>query len=73
MISRTKLILLYNFIAVLQYYRRKLENWRIYLHLDVKIKMALAGLIFEPNPQNFENQYNFWRCLNGTKIIFWYL
>ena len=31
------------------------------------------GLIFEPRPPNFENEYNFWRCLNGIKIIFWYL
>ena len=30
----------------------------------------LAGLIFEPHPPNFENQYNFWRCLNGIVIIF---
>ena len=35
--------------------------------------MGVAGLIFEPHPPNFENQYNFWRCLNGTKKIFWYL
>ena len=32
--------------------------------------MGEAALIFEPCPPNFENQYNFWRCLNGTKIIF---
>ena len=35
--------------------------------------MGVAGLIFEPRPPNFENQYNFWRCLSGIKIIFWYL
>ena len=35
--------------------------------------MGMAGLIFEPRPPNFENQYNFWRCLSGIKIIFWYL
>ena len=35
--------------------------------------MGVAGLIFEPRPPNFENHYNFWRCLNGIKTIFWYL
>ena len=35
--------------------------------------MGVASLIFEPRPPNFENQYNFWRCLNGIKTIFWYL
>ena len=28
------------------------------------------GLIFEPRLPNFENQYNFWRCLNGIKTFF---
>ena len=32
--------------------------------------MGVAGIIFEPHPPNFENLYNFWRCLNGIKIIF---
>ena len=32
--------------------------------------MGVAGLIFEPRPPNFENQYNFWRCLNGIKTFF---
>ena len=50
-----------------------LENWRIYGYLNVKIKMGVAGLIFEPHPPNFENQYNFWRCLNDIKMIFSYL
>ena len=35
--------------------------------------MGVAGLIFEPRPPNFENQYNFCRCLSGINIIFWYL
>ena len=35
-------------------------------------KMGVAGLIFESYPPNFENQYNFWRYLNGIKTIFWY-
>ena len=30
----------------------------------------MTGLI---RPPNFENQYNFWRCLNDMKMIFWYL
>ena len=30
--------------------------------------MGVAGLIFEPRPPNFENQYSFWRCLSGIKI-----
>ena len=33
--------------------------------------MGVAGLIFEPRPPNFENQYNFWRCLNGIKTFFY--
>ena len=33
----------------------------------------MAGLIFEPHPPIFENQYNFWRYLNDIKMIFWYL
>ena len=32
--------------------------------------MGVAGLIFEPQPPNFENQYNFWRCSNDAKMIF---
>ena len=32
--------------------------------------MGMAGLIFEPRPPNFENQYNFGRCLNGIKTFF---
>ena len=36
-----------------------LQNWQIYGHLNVKIKMGMAGLIFEPRPPNFENLYNF--------------
>ena len=35
--------------------------------------MSVAGLIFEPRLPNFENQYNFWRCLNGIKTNFWCL
>jgi hypothetical protein len=31
--------------------------------------MGMAGLIFEPHPPNFENQYNFLRCLNDAKMI----
>ena len=30
--------------------------------------MGVAGLIFEPYPPNFENQYNFWRCSNDFLI-----
>ena len=29
--------------------------------------MGMAGLIFEPYPPNFKNQYNFWRCSNDAK------
>ena len=32
--------------------------------------MGMAGLIFEPHPPNFENQYNFWRCSNDAIMIF---
>ena len=35
--------------------------------------MGMAGLIFEPHPPNFENQYNFWRCSNDAKMIFLFL
>ena len=28
-------------------------------YLYIKTKMSMAGLIFEPHPPNFENQYNF--------------
>ena len=35
--------------------------------------MGVAGLIFEPHPPNFENQYNFWGCSNDAKMIFWFL
>ena len=31
--------------------------------------MGLAGLIFEPYPSIFENQYNFWRCSNDFQMI----
>ena len=48
----------------------KLQNWRIYDYLYIKIKMGMVGLIFEPYPLNFENQYNFWRCSNDARIIF---
>ena len=36
-------------------------------------KMGVAGLIFEPHPLNFEDQFNFWRCSNDAKIFFWFL
>ena len=35
--------------------------------------MGVADVIFEPHPPNFENLYNFWRCSNDAKMIFWYL
>jgi hypothetical protein len=31
--------------------------------------MGVAGLIFEPHPPNFEDQYNIWRCSNDAKMI----
>ena len=31
--------------------------------------MGVAGLIFEPHPPNFQNQYNFWRFSNDVKMI----
>ena len=31
--------------------------------------MGVAGLMFEAHPPNFENLYNFWRCLNGIKSV----
>ena len=34
-----------------------------------KIKIGVAGLIFDPHPLNFENQYNFLRCSNDAKMI----
>ena len=50
------------------------------LHTDLwksetsrETKMGVASLIFEPHPPNFENQYNFWRYLSDTKMIFLYL
>ena len=41
--------------------------------IDIKTKMGMAGLIFEPHSPNFENQYNFWRCSIDAKMIFWFL
>ena len=35
--------------------------------------MGVAGFIFDPHPTNFENLYNFERCSNDIKMIFWYL
>jgi hypothetical protein len=35
--------------------------------------MGVAGLIFKPHSSNFENQYNFLRCSNDAKMIFWFL
>ena len=35
--------------------------------------MGVVGLIFEPHPPNFENQYNFLRCSNDAKMIFGFL
>ena len=32
--------------------------------------MDVVGLIFGPNPPNFENQYNLWRCSNDAKQFF---
>ena len=32
--------------------------------------MGVAGLIFEPHPPNFANQYNFWRCSKDVQMIF---
>jgi hypothetical protein len=39
-----------------------------YYRVTVKIKMGLAGLIFEPGPPNFEDQYNFLRCSSDFLI-----
>ena len=35
--------------------------------------MGVAGLMFEPHPPYFEDFYNFLRCSNDIKTIFWYL
>ena len=35
-----------------------------------KLKVGVAGLIFESHPPNFGNQYRFWRCSNDVKMIF---
>ena len=31
--------------------------------------MGMLGLMFEPQPPNFENLYNFLRCSNDVKMI----
>ena len=48
-----------------------LKNWACHAHLKFKIEMGVAGLIFEPHPPNFQNQYNFFRCTNDVTMIFW--
>ena len=35
------------------------SSCKIYGYLYIKTKMCVIGLIFEPHPPNFENQYNF--------------
>ena len=62
----------FNSLVLLKSKRRGLylQNWRIYGHLNVKIKRGVAGLIIEPSPPNFEKQYNFWRCLSGISTSF---
>ena len=47
------------------------QNWACYAHLKFKIEMGVAGLIFEANPPNFQNQYNFFKCTNDVTMIFW--
>ena len=34
--------------------------------------MGMASLMFDSHPPNFENLYNFYRCSNDVKMIFWY-
>ena len=53
--------------------RLQLTNLPIYGQLYFKIKMGVAGSIFESHPKNFQNQYNFWRCSNDITMIFSYL
>ena len=48
-----------------------LKNWACHAHLKFKIEMGMAGLVFEPHPPNFQNQYNFFRCTNDITMIFW--
>ena len=43
----------------------------LYGYLYIKTKIGMAGLIFQPHPPNFENQYNF--CSNDPEMIFWFL
>ena len=64
------------FLSMVFIFRKSVQkdsNRRIYGYLYIKTKMGVAGLIFEPHPPNFENQYNFWRCSNDAKMIFWFL
>ena len=49
------------------------KNWRIYGYLYIKTKMRMLGLIFEPHSPKFEDQYNFFRCLNHANMIFLFL
>ena len=49
-----------------------LKNWVCHTHLKFKIEKGMAGISYEPHPHNFQNLYNFWRCINVINIIFWY-
>ena len=62
------------FYSISELFKRRgllLQNWQKYGNLYIKTKMGVAGLIFEPHPSNFENQYNFLRSSNDAKMIFW--
>ena len=48
----------------------QLQHWRIYGYLH--FKMGTTGFIFQLNPPNFANQYNFSRWSNDVAIFFFF-
>ena len=49
-----------------------LKNWACHTHFKLKFEKGLTGLIFLPQPPNFQNKYNFWRSSNDITMTFWY-
>ena len=50
-----------------------LKNWVCHALLNFKIKMGIAGSIFELHPPNFVKIHIFWISTNDSKTIFCWL
>ena len=60
-------------LSLTKIWRVWLKNWVCHALLNFKIKMGVAGSIFELHPPNFVKMHIFWISTNDTKTIFCWL